>query len=44
MGNSEGMSPLGGPKHRWKDNINIDFTAIGCGGMDLIYLLQDRLL
>jgi hypothetical protein len=30
------------PKHRWEDNITIDSREIELGGMDWIYLAQDR--
>jgi hypothetical protein len=34
--------PLGRPRRRWADNIKMDFTEIGWGGMDWIELDQDR--
>jgi hypothetical protein len=33
---------LGGPRHRWEDNIKMDIQEVGCGGMDWIELAQDR--
>jgi hypothetical protein len=27
---------------RWEDNIRMDLSETGLGGMDLIYLAQDR--
>ena len=42
MGKHEGKRPLGRPMHRWEDNIKMDFQEVGCGGMDLIELAQDR--
>ena len=33
---------LGRPKHKWEDNIKMDFQEVGCGGMDWIELAQDR--
>jgi hypothetical protein len=27
---------------RWKDNFKMDFQELGCGGMELIDLAQDR--
>ena len=42
MGKPEGKRPLGGPRHRWKNNIKMDFQEVGCGGMDWIDLAQDR--
>jgi hypothetical protein len=43
VGKPEGKSPLGRPRHRWEDNIKMEFRGIGlgAGGMDLIYLAQD---
>ena len=38
----EGKKPLGRPRLRWEDNINIDFQEIGCRGMDWIELAQDN--
>ena len=42
VGRSEGKRPLGRPRHRWENNIKIDFQKVGCGGMDWIELAQDR--
>jgi hypothetical protein len=42
VGKPEGKRPLGRLKHRWVDNIKIDFTEIGWDGMDWIDLGQDR--
>jgi hypothetical protein len=41
VGKPEGKRPLGGPKHRWLDNIKMDLKT-GWGGMDWIDLAQDR--
>ena len=30
----EGRRPLGRPRHRWADNIKMDFQEVGCGYMD----------
>jgi hypothetical protein len=30
------------PKRRWEDNIKVDLQEVGCGGMDLIELANDR--
>jgi len=30
----EGKRPLGGPRHRWEDDIKMDLQEVGCGGMD----------
>jgi len=37
----EGKRPLGRPRPRWEDNINMDLQEVGCGGMDWIELAQD---
>jgi hypothetical protein len=42
VGKLEGNKPLGRPRHRWVDNIKMDFREIGWGGMDWIDLVQDR--
>jgi hypothetical protein len=34
VGKLEGKSPLGRPKHRWVDNIEMDLGDIGFGGVD----------
>jgi len=34
MGNPEGKRPLGRPKCRWDDNINMDSQEVGFGGME----------
>jgi hypothetical protein len=33
---------LGRPRHRWEDNIKMAHQEVGCGGMDMIGLVQDR--
>ena len=38
----EGKRPLGKLRRRWEDNIKIDLQEVGCWGMDLIELTQDR--
>jgi hypothetical protein len=38
----EGKRPLGRPKHRWVDNIRMDFHLVGCGYVEWIGLAQDR--
>jgi hypothetical protein len=35
------MRPLGRPRSRWKDSINMDLREIGWGGMDWICLAKD---
>jgi hypothetical protein len=42
VGKPEGKRPLGRPRCRWEDNIKMDFQDVGCGGMDLIEMAQDR--
>jgi 3-oxoacyl-ACP reductase-like protein len=42
VGKSEGKRPLGRPRLRWQDNIQIDFQEMGCGGMVWIDLVLDR--
>jgi hypothetical protein len=42
VGKPEGRRPLGRPRHRWEDNIEMDIQEVGCGGMDWIELAQDR--
>ena len=36
----EGKRPLGRPRHRWEDNIKMDFQEVGCRGLDWIKLAQ----
>jgi hypothetical protein len=38
----EGKRPLGGPRRRWVDDIQIDLLKIVWGGVDWIGLDQDR--
>jgi hypothetical protein len=42
VGKPERKRPLGRPRHRWLDNIKINFREIGWDGMDWIDLAQDR--
>ena len=42
VGKPEGKGPLGRPRCRWENNINMDLQEVGCGGMDWIHLAQDR--
>jgi hypothetical protein len=42
VGKPEGRRRLGRPRHRWVDNIKMDFREIGWDGMDWIDLVQDR--
>ena len=41
VGKSEGKKPLGRPRRRWENNIEMDLEEVGCGGMDWIELAQD---
>jgi hypothetical protein len=41
-GKPERKRPLGGPRHRWVDNIKMDLTEIGLGGLDWTGLAQHR--
>ena len=31
VGRPDGKGPLGRPRHRWEDNIKIDFQEVGWG-------------
>jgi hypothetical protein len=42
VGKPEGKTPLERPRHRWEDNIKMELQEVGCGGMELIELPQDR--
>jgi hypothetical protein len=42
LGNPDGKIPLGGPRHRWVDNIIKDHREIRWDGMDWMHLTQDR--
>jgi hypothetical protein len=41
VGRPEERRPLGRPRRRWDDNINMDLQEVGWG-MDWIELVQDR--
>jgi 3-oxoacyl-ACP reductase-like protein len=41
VGKPEEKRPLGRPRLRWEENIEIDLQKVGCGGMDWIELAQD---
>jgi hypothetical protein len=30
------------PRRMWEDKIKLDLREVGCGGMEWIYLVQDR--
>jgi hypothetical protein len=42
VGKSEGRRPLGRPRRRWEDNIEMDHGEIGFGDVDWIHLAQHR--
>jgi hypothetical protein len=42
VGKPEGKRPLGLPRRRLEDNIEMNLQEAGCGGMDWIELDQDR--
>jgi hypothetical protein len=42
VGKSDGKKPLGRPRHRWMDNIRMDFGEVGWGDVDWIGLAKDR--
>jgi hypothetical protein len=42
VGKPEGKRPLGRPKRRWVDNIEMDLRGMGWNDTDCIDLGQDR--
>jgi hypothetical protein len=42
VGRPEDKRALGRPRHRWEDNIKMDFREIGIDGANWIQLAQDR--
>jgi hypothetical protein len=42
VGKPEGRRPLGRPRRRWEDGIKMDLEEIVWGGVEWIYLAQDR--
>jgi hypothetical protein len=42
VGKPEGKRPLERPRRRWEDGIKMDLREIGWGGVEWIYLAQDR--
>jgi hypothetical protein len=42
VGKPEGKRPLGRSRHRWMDNITVDFREIYWDGVDMTDLVQDR--
>jgi hypothetical protein len=41
LGSPEGIRPVGRPRCRWEDNINMDLREIGIDGENCIRLPQD---
>jgi hypothetical protein len=42
VGKPEGKRPLGRPRRRWIDNINMDHLEMGLSVVDWIGMAQDR--
>jgi hypothetical protein len=42
VGRPEGKRPLGRPRHKWEDNIEMDLRYIRIDGANWIRLAQDR--
>jgi hypothetical protein len=42
FGRPEGKRPLGRPRRRWEDNIELELREIGIHGANWIQLAQDR--
>jgi hypothetical protein len=42
VGKPEGRRPVGRPRRRWEDNIEMDLREVGWGGVDWIDLAEDR--
>jgi hypothetical protein len=42
VGKPEGKRPLGRPRRRWEDGIQMDLREIGWGSVEWIQLAQDR--
>jgi hypothetical protein len=42
VGKPEGKRPLGRPRHRWENNIKMDFQEGRCRGMEWIQLAKNR--
>ena len=42
VGKPEGKRPLGRPRRRWEENINMDLREMGCDPGDWIYLAKNR--
>jgi hypothetical protein len=42
VGKLERKRPLGRPRCRWVDNVEMDLREIGWDGLDWIYMAQNR--
>jgi hypothetical protein len=42
VGRPEGKRPVERPRHRWEDNIKMDFRKTGIDEANVIQLAQDR--
>jgi hypothetical protein len=42
VGKQERNRPLGRPRRRWKDNIELVLMEAGCAGLDWTHLVQAR--
>jgi hypothetical protein len=42
VGRPEGKRPLGRRRHKWEDNVKMDFREIGIDGVNWIQPAQDR--
>ena len=42
VGKPDGKRPVGMPRRRWRDNVEMDLKEIGKDGKDWIDLAQDR--
>jgi hypothetical protein len=42
IGRPKGKRPLGRPRHKWEDNIKLDFREVGVDGTNRIWLAHDR--
>jgi hypothetical protein len=42
VGKPQGKSPVGSPRRRWEDNIKIYLQEMGCEGMDLTDVAEDK--
>jgi hypothetical protein len=42
IGEADGKRPLGRPRRRWVDNIEMNLGGVGWGDVDWIGLAQDR--